>query len=239
MTDFKHLSIFVLECEGCTRSDFVDQLDGGLDQSLFTIIAIDLPGYGKSRPPERMYSVDAYPNDANKAAALMEKLGYKLYSVLGWSDGAKIALLLAIKNQARVDKLVVWGVVPYASEYDIKAVSMTRDINVFDAKAKKLYVDAYGLELFEQLWHKHVDYCVSFSGNASAIWDIRKEMRTIKCPTLILHGDKDPLIDKNHPYTAEKEIADSRLVRFANGSHNIHQVYVQEFNRTVTDFLLE
>lgn len=170
----------------------------------------------------------------------MEKLGYKLYSILGWSDGAKIALLMAIKNQARVDKLVIWGVVPYASEYDIKAVAMTRDTEVvFDPKSRELYTKAYGKELFEQLWHRHVDYCTSFSGNSTAIWDIREEMRTIKCPTLILHGDKDPLIDKNHPYTAEKIIADSRLVRFANGSHNIHQVYAQEFNKTVTNFLLE
>lgn len=186
-----------------------------------------------------MYSAESYPNDARKAAGLMDKLGFKLYSVLGWSDGAKIALLLAIQQQARVDKLVVWGVVPNATEYDIKAVSMTRDINVFDPKAKKLYIDAYGQDLFEQLWHKHVDYCVSFSGNAEQIWDIRTKMQTIKCPTLILHGDKDPLIDKNHPITAEREIADSRLVRFPNGSHNIHQVYVQEFKKTVTNFLLE
>lgn len=186
-----------------------------------------------------MYSVESYPNDARKASALMDKLGYKLYSVLGWSDGAKIALLLAIQNQARVDKLVVWGVVPYASEYDIKAVSMTRDIQIFDPKSRKLYIEAYGQELFEALWHKHVDYCVSFSGNATSIWDIRKDMQTIKCPTLILHGDKDPLIDKEHPYTAERIIADSRLVRFPNGSHNIHQVFTDEFNKTVTNFLLE
>lgn len=215
-------------------------MDGNsFDLNQFTLIAIDLPGYGKSRPPERVYSADAYPNDARKAAGLMEKLGFKLYSVLGWSDGAKIALLLAIQNQARVDKLVVWGVVPNATEYDIKAVSITRDISIFDPKSRKLYIEAYGQELFEQLWHKHVDYCVGFSGNANQIWDIRKEMRTIKCPTLILHGDKDPLIDKEHPATAEREIADSRLVRFPNGSHNIHQVYIQEFAKTVTDFLLE
>ena len=170
----------------------------------------------------------------------MEKLGYKLYSVLGWSDGSKIALLLAINNQARVDKLVVWGVVPYASDYDLKAVAMTRDVNnVFDPKSRELYTKAYGQELFEQLWHKHVDYCVTFSDNPTAIWDIRKEMRTIKCPTLILHGDKDPLIDRSHPETAEREIADSRVVRFPNGSHNIHQVFSKEFNKIVTDFLLE
>lgn len=186
-----------------------------------------------------MYSLDSYPNDARKAAGLMDKLGYKLYSVLGWSDGSKVAMLLATQNQARIDKLVIWGVVPNATEYDIKAVSMTRDINVFDPKAKKLYIDAYGQDLFEQLWHKHVDYCVSFSGNAGVIWDVRKEIRNIKCPTLILHGDKDPLIDKAHPFTAEREIADSRLVRFPNGSHNIHQVYVQEFNKIVTNFLQE
>lgn len=169
----------------------------------------------------------------------MDKLGYRLYSVLGWSDGAKIALLLAIQHQARVEKLIIWGVVPYASAYDIKAVSMTRNINDFAPQSKELYTKAYGRELFEHLWHKHVDYCVGFSKNPNQIWDIRDKMKTIRCPTLILHGDKDPLIDKNHPATAESIIGDSRLIRFANGSHNIHQQYVKEFNKAVTDFLLE
>lgn len=186
-----------------------------------------------------MYSRETYFNDARKAAGLMNKLGYKLYSVLGWSDGSKIALLLAIQQQGRIDKLVVWGVVPYATAYDIKAVSITRDVGIFDPRSKELYTKAYGKELFEQLWHKHVDFCVTFSDSKEPIWDIRKEMKTIRCPTLILHGDKDPLIDKNHPHTAEELIADSRLIRFPNGSHNIHQVYVKEFNKAVTNFLLE
>lgn len=169
----------------------------------------------------------------------MDKLGYKLYSVLGWSDGAKIALLLAIKHQAKIDKLVVWGVVPYVSDYDLKAVSITRDTSVFAPKSRELYVKAYGEDLFEILWHKHVDFCASYYDHKEHVWDVRKEMRTIKCPTLILHGDKDPLIDKNHPYTTEREIADSRLVRFPNGSHNIHQAFPEEFNKAVTEFLLE
>lgn len=203
------------------------------------MIAIDLPGFGKSRPPERVYRKDIYHYDAKIAAGLMEKLGYKLYSVLGWSDGGKVALLMAIANQARIDKLVIWGVVPNATDYDVRAVLMTRDTDVFDPKARALYVDAYGKDLFEQLWHKHVDNCATWASDPGAQWDIRKDVRTIKCPVLVLHGDKDPLIDKAHPTTLEREIADSRLMRFANGSHNIHQVYVQEFNRAVTDFLEE
>ncbi|CAG2182184.1 unnamed protein product, partial [Oppiella nova] len=73
------------------------------------MIAWDPPGYGYSRPPERAYGKDVYKNDADLAAELMAKLGYNLYSLLGWSDGGKVALLMAIKYQSRIDKLVVWG----------------------------------------------------------------------------------------------------------------------------------
>lgn len=225
---------------GCSASDFPDQINGGLDQSLFTLIVIDLPGYGKSRPPERDYKKQLYQSDAAVAAALMDKLGYKLYSIMGWSDGAKVALWMAAKYQGRVEKLILFGIVPYASEHDINAVGRTRNANtVFDPKSRDLYRRAYGQELFEKLWHNHVDFYVTWINDPLSYWNAKEEMKTIKCPTLILHGDKDPFIHKAHPEETERAIADSRLYRFPKGSHNIHMTHSQEFNKVVTDFLLE
>ena len=169
----------------------------------------------------------------------MEQLGYKLFSVLGWSDGSKVASLVAINYPARVEKLVIWGVITDVTEAHIKAVAMTSNIAVvFEPMSRERYIEAYGHELFERLWQSGIDNLVSYSGDAAAYWDIRGRLQKIMCPTLILHGNKDPLVEKEQALTAERLIPESRLVSFSTGPHNIHQVFADKFNKIVTDFLL-
>lgn len=73
------------------------------------IIAWDPPGYGKSRPPEKEFGVDFYEKDAETAVSLMEKIGFRSFSVVGWSDGGITGLIMAGRKPTLVDKLVIWG----------------------------------------------------------------------------------------------------------------------------------
>lgn len=73
------------------------------------IIAWDPPGYGKSRPPEKDFGVDFYEKDAEAAASLMEKIGFRSFSVVGWSDGGITGMIMAGRKPLLVDKLVIWG----------------------------------------------------------------------------------------------------------------------------------
>lgn len=65
---------------GTGRTDFEKQLIGSdaFDMKEFTFISIELPGWGRSRPPERP-RVDSYPDiyqyDCEFAQALMEVRG--------------------------------------------------------------------------------------------------------------------------------------------------------------------
>lgn len=58
---------------GSTQSDFAPQLHGLSD--VFTVIAFDPRGYGKSIPPKRDYPDDFFERDAMDAASLMNALG--------------------------------------------------------------------------------------------------------------------------------------------------------------------
>merc|ERR1740130_1732823 len=83
---------------GTAETDFAYQLDGL--SSSHGVVSLDPRGYGKSRPPSRRYPTDFYHIDAADAAAVMDSLGCKKYTVIGWSDGAISATILAAKNQA-------------------------------------------------------------------------------------------------------------------------------------------
>jgi len=68
------LQLHNLLCLGTGRSDFKPQLEGpnAFDLKKYTFIAIELPGWGRSRPPARPYGMDVYQNDTECALKLME-----------------------------------------------------------------------------------------------------------------------------------------------------------------------
>lgn len=61
----------------------------------------------------------------------------------------------------------------------------------------------------------------------------------ITCPTLIIHGEKDPLVPSFHPKYIHKNLKDSVLHLMPEGRHNLHLRFTEEFNKYVTDFCKE
>ncbi|XP_026202015.1 valacyclovir hydrolase isoform X2 [Anabas testudineus] len=59
----------------------------------------------------------------------------------------------------------------------------------------------------------------------------------ISCPTLIIHGEKDPMVPSFHPQHLLQHIKGSRLHLMPEGKHNLHLKYADEFNKLVEDFL--
>lgn len=50
----------------------------------------------------------------------MQKLGFKKYSLLGWSDGGISSMIAAAKYPDEVEKLVVWGSNAYVLPEEIE-----------------------------------------------------------------------------------------------------------------------
>jgi valacyclovir hydrolase len=140
---------------------------------------------------------------------------------------------MAIRFQSSINKAVVWGGNAYCLPREKKALHSTKNIQVWNPKVREGFLKVYGNEL-QTLWEKHVNHYIN---NLDDI--CRNDVKKIQCPVLILHGDMDPLIPLEHPNYLLSQIPDSRLHRFAKGSHNIHQQFTEEFNRIVQEFLLE
>ncbi|MBI3248035.1 MAG: alpha/beta hydrolase [Deltaproteobacteria bacterium] len=218
---------------GTGQSDFGPQLDD-LPAEGIRVLAPDARGYGNSRPPEREFSLDFYRQDALDCAALMESIGCDSYAVGGWSDGAIIGLLLALQRPHNVSKLVAWGGNAYLTDEDIAAYEKTRLLSSWSPRMVHTMGQVYGARL-QELWSA---WCDAMQAMYRAGGDIcRQRLGEIRCPTLLLQGQKDPLVPNFHADVLHQSIAGSRLHLFPNGKHNIHQAYAQEFNRVVVDFL--
>lgn len=214
--------------------------DNKLDLEKFTVVAYDLPGYGLSEAWENSSNeptLEYFRLAAQVGAQLMSKLGFRTYSVGGWSDGARVACLLAIKFRSRVNSLLLWSFLPLIDRQSCWAFSRTRDIGTWDSNALELYTSVYGEQEFSLRWRQYVDYLVSTLETKSRL-NMMSMLSDIKCPTMIVYGSCDPIVKfQEHVEPLEKLIYDSSIYQFKGMAHNIHQANPLQFNQLLTDFV--
>uniref|UniRef100_UPI0037E704D3 valacyclovir hydrolase n=1 Tax=Semicossyphus pulcher TaxID=241346 RepID=UPI0037E704D3 len=222
---------------GSTRTDFKPQLKS-LNKECFTVVAWDPPGYGQSRPPERKFTPDFFERDAKDAVDLMKALGFGKFSLLGWSDGGMTALIAAAKNPELMRKIVVWGANAYVTQQDLQIYEGVRDVSGWSARMRQPMEEVYGAETFARTWEAWVDCFAEFGKRPEGSVCI-EVLPLISCPTLIIHGEKDPVVPSFHAHFLLKNIKGSRLHLMPEGKHNLHLRYADEFNKLVEDFLKE
>jgi len=220
---------------GTAETDFGYQLDG-LSQR-HGVVSLDPRGYGKSRPSSRRYPVDFYHADAEDAAGVMASLGCESYHVIGWSDGAISATLLAAKRPELVKKLVVFGIQASITKEDVDMYEGMRDVE--QAWSKRMLAThraVYGDDV-QPMWSSFCDAMkMIYEGGGDFC---TAQAKTLTCPTLVLHGEKDPIVPAHHAEAFHEAVAGSKMYTFPGGKHNIHQKFAEEFNTRVLDFFSE
>lgn len=202
----------------------------------YQIIAWDAPGNGKSTPPGRVVTMDFLHKDADVVKELMDTLGISKFSVLGWSNGGTSAMVLAGKYPDCVEKLIIFGCVSYLTMNEVKIYKYIRDVKHLNEETRIPMEKLYGVEYFKNKYAEHVD-------NQLRIFKERKGdlcnafLKDITAETLILFGEKDVLVSKEHPQFLLKNISNSKLISFPNGAHDIHLKYPEDFNEKVANFL--
>ncbi|XP_072459787.1 valacyclovir hydrolase [Notamacropus eugenii] len=231
----KHAVLLLPGMLGSGQSDFGPQLKN-LNKKLFTIVAWDPRGYGHSIPPHRDFPVDFFERDAKDAVDLMKTLKFKTVSLLGWSDGGITALIAAAKYPSYINKLVIWGANAYVTDEDEMIYHGIRDVSKWSERTRKPLEALYGYEYLAKTCENWVDGILQFKdlpdGNIC-----RHFLPLIKCPTLIIHGEKDPLVPRFHADLIHKHVKGSRLHLMPEGKHNLHLRFADEFNKLVEDFL--
>ncbi|OWR43929.1 Bphl protein [Danaus plexippus plexippus] len=221
---------------GTIWTEFKPQVEG-LNKDKFSLIVWDPPGYGKSCPPEKDFTVDFLERDADLAHELMKTLNIPKFSLLGFSDGGITSLILAAKYPEAVSKLVVWGANSFILPQELEAYKKIRDVTNWSQRQREAMNAIYGEEKFARYWAAWVDAMERIYNTRNG--DICSEyVKDIICPTYILYGEKDPLVDHVHVSHLHTTITGSRIHLYPEGKHNIHIRYAEDFNKRVQEFLL-
>ena len=214
----------------------------------FRVVVMDLRGNGRSDRPRapQDYSFDHYFADF---VALLDRLEVDRAAVIGISATAMTALRLAAEQPQRVSHLVIAG--GFAHRVLDAAAAKAAEGTIARMRSNwAAYLDEFFTIVFtEPHSTKPYEDGVLHSGWASdgetvamgfAGWfgaDVREQAKTIRCPTLVIHGDNDRRV----PYPMGEEIArlvpGARLLTIGGGGHLLCTRDPVAFSRAVRDFV--
>ena len=209
--------IFLLHGNGEDDTYFANQLSFFSDKH--RMIAVDTRGHGKSPRGTAPFTMEQFAADLRE---LMEKLQISRAVILGFSDGANIAMKFALKYPDRVKALILNG-----GNLDTKGVKRNIQIPIeigyrfaklFAGKSEeaKSHMEILGLMVNEP--------------------NIRpEELCAIQAPTLVIAGTKD-MIKTAHTELIADHIPNAKL-SVIPGDHFIASKNPQAFNKEVEVFL--
>ncbi len=226
------------------------------------VIAIDLPGYGKSQKDAYPYKMSYY---ADQIKRLIDELKINKVVYVGHSMGGQIGIHFAIKYPQSVEKLVLAssaGMEQFkkgegewlANVLTVNAVKKTPE----DAIRRNLAGNFYSWDdKWEWMVEERVrmakaaefdEFCYTVTRCVAGMIDepTYNKLNKIKAPTFIIYGKYDGLIPNPylHPGFTEdifnygaSQIKGSTIQQIDNCGHMLQIEKPEEFNREVLGFI--
>ena len=192
------------------------------------VILIDSRGHGRSSRDRRPYTYELMASDV---VAVMDALHIRRAAVVGWSDGAIIGLVMALKDPERLTRVFA-----FAANMDPSGVKPGADQNPtfarFGVEAAAIYrrisPTPNGFHAFdaavEHMWDVEPNYTAA-------------DLARITTPTAIVDGDHDEAIKRAHTDYLARSIPGARLIILKDTSHFAFLQAPERFNRAMLAFV--
>lgn len=213
----------------------------------YRLLLMDYRGIGRSDAPDIEYSV---PMLARDIAELMIAVGIDRANIMGLSLGGMIAQELALTWPEKVEKLVLCATHCGTKHYIPFPDRKTKERQeVEDVYADSIVAGMYPREFIENNPTKIADIVTRETFfhippeiferhyQAARSFDSYERLEQLKCPTLILTGDQDLMVNPENSRLLAQLIPQSKLEIIPGGGHGFLEQYPELVLRLVTDFL--
>ena len=218
----------LLLCNGIGASlEVLQPLVDALDPDR-AVIRFDVPGIGGSPPPPSPYSLGLL---SSWVTAVVARLGYEEFDVLGLSWGGSLAQHLAVQSRRRVRRVVLaatgTGSVMVPAHPRVLAHMLTPRRHRDPAYAARIAPELYGgsirtdpsrgAELLHRATRAGSRRGYYYQLAATAGWSSLPFLPCIRQPTLVLAGDDDPIIPLANARVLRRLIPNSQLHVYRGG----------------------
>jgi pimeloyl-ACP methyl ester carboxylesterase len=216
----------------------------------FRVITFDNRGAGRTGAPDKPYSIAGMATDLRN---LMDTLGIESAHILGFSMGGYIAQTFAIANPKRVSKLILLATAAHIDGFGREVVRTWTSVRQASLSREEWVrftgVWTYSPRLLdnERLFRAAIANALSnpyaqqdhaFLRQAAAIpgFDVRDEVKSLQCQTLVLAPEDDILVPKRNSELLASLIPNAQLMVLPGG-HIGAMEYADEYNAAILGFL--
>ena len=195
----------------------------------FTVLAPDLPGYGRSATPPRPLDI---PELAQAVRVWLDLAGIESATVLGNSLGCQIAVELALQSPRRVDSLVLVGPTmdPGAPTIRGQFARLVRDA----------VREPISLNLVEARDYVRMGPVRILSTARFALADpFEAKLPRIAQPALVLRGERDPIVSQEWAERVVELLLAGRFAVVAGAPHAAHWAAAADVAGLVEEFQQE
>lgn len=208
--------------------------------SFSRVIALDLPGFGKSDFPKKTWTLSNYTQFLKK---IIKELGLKKPTLLGHSFGGRIAIKCATSYPKLVKKLILVSTAGIRPKRNISwwFLFLTAKVGKLVCKIPPLTFFSQSLRRLFYQTIKRADYFETGRLKKTFLSIIEEDLTPIlakvSTPTLIIWGDKDKEVPLKLAQRLASKIPNSRLHLFRNCGHFPFLEKPKEFAQIVEEFI--
>lgn len=215
-----------------------------LGEAGFRVICPDNRGAGKTTV-SRSFTIDDLCGDI---ISLWDHLGVSRSSLLGISMGGFISQGVAIRNSKRVEKLILVSTAPEETFINPNGGGWISEGTKLEEKMKTYFAPGFVERnpVFFKTMVSQIRQAI-VSGDFSQRSDMQraalkgagwsKDLHRISCPTLIIHGAEDFVIDIEGAIKLKESISGSNLFKISSAGHLLLAEAPKELYRLVQEFL--
>jgi pimeloyl-ACP methyl ester carboxylesterase len=194
----------------------------------YRAVLIDSRGHGRSTRDERPFMYELMASDV---LAVMDELHLEQASLVGWSDGATIALILAMKVPARVASVYY-----FACDMDPSGVKeITWPNPILDrclARHAKDYARLSATPDQFKVFFEAVTVMMNTQPNYSV-----HDFAQISVPVAVVHSEHDEFIRREQSEKLARDIPNAEFVDLRGVSHFAPLQRPEQFNSAMLAFL--
>jgi pimeloyl-ACP methyl ester carboxylesterase len=213
----------------------------------FPVITVDAPGHGRSDQPSGLYPIWQMAADV---AALLDRLEQPSAHLVGLSLGGCIALQIAIDHPARARSLVLVNSFARLRPAGWRgALRFARRLWLLAFAPMPATAEAVARDLFPKPEHREFYRAAAarLASNSKRAYqnavrallafDARPHLGRVRCPALVVVGDRDLTVPLSAKVRLQQGIPGARLAVIRDSGHAPAYDQAEEFNRIVLDFL--
>uniref|UniRef100_F1L5N5 Valacyclovir hydrolase n=1 Tax=Ascaris suum TaxID=6253 RepID=F1L5N5_ASCSU len=229
--------LFICGGVGCYKKDYPDCVLSAFNPSVYTIVCIDPPGYGTSRPPDRKQEVNRCMKDAGFCIKLMEHLHMTPFSVVGWSEGSRTAIHVANQGKQYVKSMILLSA---GSRVDYRGAGIFRGMRNTEQwlpDAMEAYLKFYSKEYVTKQWADLCDVVQQVYDLLGGRFPCDYVLPNLKLPVLVLTGGMDRFCADPKYFTTV--LPNCKTEVRAHAGHDFYLKYPRWFAEQVTKFFID